>query len=65
MASRALIDYSNGSGGYINLTIEHSSSPGAGVFDESTIEQWALDNTPDNFNLVNVRYSPEYEQIFP
>lgn len=65
MASRALIYYSNSTGDYVSLSIEQSVGGNGRVFDETTIEQWAVDNTPANLTLVNVRFSPEYEQIFP
>jgi len=65
MASRALIDYRNSNGDYVSLLIEQSTNGVAELFSEETIEQWAVDNTPTNLNLVGVRFSPDYEQIFP
>lgn len=64
MASRALITYT-GTGKTVTLTIEQSVSGGTPAFDETTIVQWATDNAPSGLTLANVRWSPEYEQLYP
>jgi len=64
MAARALIFYS-GTTGTVTLTVEQSTSGTAKAFDLATVEQWAVDNKPSGVDLVSVRFSPEYEDVYP
>lgn len=66
MASRTLIGYRNPiTGAAVSLTIEQAGDTSIPVFTESTVVQWATANTPDGLELADVRFSPDFEQLYP
>lgn len=66
MASRTLIGYRNPvTGAVVSLTVEQAGDISIPVFTESTVVQWATDNTPDGLELSDVRFSPDFEQLYP
>lgn len=66
MASRLLIGYVNPlTSAVITLTVEQAGDTSTPVFTESTAVQWAQDNAPAGLNLLSVRFSPEFEDLYP
>lgn len=66
MASRALIGYRNPTtGSVVSLTVEQAGDASIPVFTEATVVQWATDNTPAGLELADVRFSPEFETLYP